>query len=130
LGPRSRGFELCAEVNSRLMAIGVPIIESPISYRPRSVHDGKRIKLGDFFRSAFTYIRCRFRRAVVQDARTGRAPGHRWPWYSVTRFCAGILLLVAGASKLLPLRPIALTSWLVLPPAMVFAIGVFEVTAQ
>ncbi|MFG0263064.1 glycosyltransferase family 2 protein [Roseimaritima sediminicola] len=60
LNLRSTGFELCAEINSKLLRHGTPIVEIPISYQPRDHAAGKKIVLADFFRSALTYLECRF----------------------------------------------------------------------
>ncbi|HVW66373.1 MAG TPA: glycosyltransferase family 2 protein, partial [Candidatus Peribacteraceae bacterium] len=43
----SRGFELEAEIASRCLKTGIDVIEVPISYRPRSVEEGKKINWTD-----------------------------------------------------------------------------------
>lgn len=40
----SEGFELCAEMTGKLLGRGVKIHEVPISYRPRSATEGKKIR--------------------------------------------------------------------------------------
>jgi glycosyltransferase involved in cell wall biosynthesis len=60
LNLQSHGFELCAEINSKLLKGGVPICEIPVSYRARSIADGKKIRWYDFFRAVWVYFRLRF----------------------------------------------------------------------
>lgn len=54
---QSNGFELCAELNSKLLASGHPIDELPIRYNARTVREGKKIGWRDFFQAARTYLR-------------------------------------------------------------------------
>ena len=44
IGLKEEGFEFCPEVTARLVRRGVRICEVPISYRPRSRADGKKIR--------------------------------------------------------------------------------------
>ncbi|HXF85691.1 MAG TPA: glycosyltransferase family 2 protein [Anaerolineales bacterium] len=44
---RGNGFEFCAEVTARLLRRRIPIIEVPISYKPRSWEEGKKINSMD-----------------------------------------------------------------------------------
>jgi len=57
---QSRGFELCAEMNGKLLRRKVAIREIPISYHARSQADGKKIRWHDFFRAAWVYAKQRF----------------------------------------------------------------------
>ncbi|WP_430450689.1 glycosyltransferase family 2 protein [Rhodopirellula europaea] len=41
------GFEFCPEVTAKACRLGLRILEVPISYRPRSVSEGKKIQLRD-----------------------------------------------------------------------------------
>lgn len=117
---QSTGFELCAEITSKLLRENVPIIEVPISYHPRTAAAGKKIGVRDFFRAVGTYWRCRF--PNFPTTRKRNEPTYFL--YLVSRFLIGALLVIAGAIKLAPWREIALTDWLVLPANAVIAIGV------
>ncbi len=44
---KCRRFEFCAEVTGKLLRRGVNIVEVPISYHPRSVKEGKKIRYSD-----------------------------------------------------------------------------------
>lgn len=57
---RARRFEFCAEVTAKLSRLGVPIIEVPISYAPRSREEGKKIRVVDGFDAIVTLSRYRF----------------------------------------------------------------------
>ena len=59
LNLQSRGFELCAEINGKLLRRRVPIIELPISYHARSLAEGKKIRWNDFFCAAWVYVQHR-----------------------------------------------------------------------
>ncbi len=43
----SRGFELEAEIASKCLKRGIPIREVPISYKPRTLEEGKKIRFSD-----------------------------------------------------------------------------------
>ncbi|MBK7208264.1 MAG: glycosyltransferase family 2 protein [Elusimicrobia bacterium] len=60
LGLVSTGFEIEAEICVRLARKNIPIMENPIVYRPRTVKEGKKIKLKDAARGAWTAFRLRF----------------------------------------------------------------------
>jgi glycosyltransferase involved in cell wall biosynthesis len=60
LSLQSRGFELCAEINGKLLRRRVPIIELPISYHARTAAEGKKIRWYDFFHAAWVYFRQRW----------------------------------------------------------------------
>jgi hypothetical protein len=42
-----QGFEFCPEVTGLILGRGLPILEVPISYRPRRRAQGKKIKARD-----------------------------------------------------------------------------------
>jgi glycosyltransferase involved in cell wall biosynthesis len=44
----SKGFELCAEMNAKLFRFGIPIVELPISYHPRSFEERKLVRKTSF----------------------------------------------------------------------------------
>lgn len=53
-------FEFCPEVTAKVRKKGYKIYEVPISYFPRSVKEGKKIKLKDAFEAIWTLIKYRF----------------------------------------------------------------------
>jgi len=57
---KSRKFEFCPEVTAKVLKKGVKIYEVPISYRPRHVAEGKKIKLKDFFEAVVVLLKERF----------------------------------------------------------------------
>ncbi|HOB53471.1 MAG TPA: glycosyltransferase family 2 protein [Acidobacteriota bacterium] len=64
------GFEFCAEVTAKVLRRGVPIVEIPISYHPRSFAEGKKIRARDGIIAAWTFLRLRFSRSAAQSPRT------------------------------------------------------------
>jgi glycosyltransferase involved in cell wall biosynthesis len=60
IGLQTDGFEFCPEVTGKLLRQGVPIIEVPISYHPRSREAGKKIQWYDGLIAIWTLIRYRF----------------------------------------------------------------------
>jgi glycosyltransferase involved in cell wall biosynthesis len=59
LNLRSPGFELDHEITAKVLARGIPILEVPIRYYPRSRAEGKKIGLRDWFRAVRTFARYR-----------------------------------------------------------------------
>ncbi|HBL17912.1 MAG: glycosyl transferase [Elusimicrobia bacterium GWA2_69_24] len=57
---RCEGFEFCPEVTGKLLRRGVPIAEVPISYRPRSIEEGKKIRWIDGIEALWVLLRVRF----------------------------------------------------------------------
>jgi glycosyltransferase involved in cell wall biosynthesis len=57
------GFEFCSEVTAKLLRQGVRIHEVPISYRPRSREEGKKIQWWDGIVAIQTLLKYRFSRA-------------------------------------------------------------------
>jgi glycosyltransferase involved in cell wall biosynthesis len=53
-------FEFCAEVTAKVRRLGYRIYEVPISYNPRGVLEGKKIRWQDGVQALFTLIRYRF----------------------------------------------------------------------
>jgi dolichol-phosphate mannosyltransferase len=53
-------FEFCPEVTAKLSRMGERIAEVPISYQPRSAHEGKKIRHSDGWLAIWTLIRYRF----------------------------------------------------------------------
>jgi len=52
-------FEMCPEMTAKLCRLGVRIVEVPISYRPRSVKDGKKIGWRDGVQAVWTLLKWR-----------------------------------------------------------------------
>lgn len=59
-GLTTDGFEFCEEVTAKAVRAGLPIAEVPVSYRPRSGAEGKKIKLRDGLVAVATMLRFRF----------------------------------------------------------------------
>jgi glycosyltransferase involved in cell wall biosynthesis len=58
---QSRGFDLDFEIAAKLRRCGVRIIEAPISYRPRTELEGKKIRaVRDGLRAAWALLKFRF----------------------------------------------------------------------
>jgi len=53
-------FEFCPEVTAKVRKKGYKICEIPISYCPRSIKEGKKIKLKDAFDAFWTLLKYRF----------------------------------------------------------------------
>ena len=56
------GFEFCEEITARLIRKGRRLVEVPISYRPRSFEEGKKIRWTDGIQAVWTMLRLRFAR--------------------------------------------------------------------
>lgn len=57
---RGDGFEFCTEVTARLVRQGVPIVEVPIAYHPRSLEQGKKIRWTDGLKAVYMMLRLRW----------------------------------------------------------------------
>ena len=57
---RSMRFEFCPEVTAKMRRAGHRIHEVPISYNPRGILEGKKIRWQDGFEALWTLVRCRF----------------------------------------------------------------------
>jgi dolichol-phosphate mannosyltransferase len=51
-----RRFEFCPEVTAKVRRLGYKISEVPISYNPRGIADGKKIRASDGFIALWTLI--------------------------------------------------------------------------
>jgi glycosyltransferase involved in cell wall biosynthesis len=60
LNLKSKGFELEAEIASRCLKTGIKVMEVPISYRPRSIEQGKKINGMDAIKGAFMMLKVRY----------------------------------------------------------------------
>lgn len=58
---KSHGFEIEAEITAKLAERKIPIIEVPISYKPRSYEQGKKIKTRDALFGALTLLKVKLR---------------------------------------------------------------------
>ena len=56
---QTSGFELDHEITAKVLARGLRIVEVPVSYRPRSRTEGKKIGLKDWFIGVRTFYRFR-----------------------------------------------------------------------
>ncbi len=56
---RCDGFEFCPEVTGKILRRGIRIHEVPISYRPRSIEEGKKIRWHDGLLAIWTLLRIR-----------------------------------------------------------------------
>ena len=57
---RCRRFEFCPEVTAKSLRLGYRIAEVPISYQPRGIADGKKIKWQDGVQALWTLAKYRF----------------------------------------------------------------------
>jgi dolichol-phosphate mannosyltransferase len=57
---RAQRFELCAEITAKVCRLGLPILEVPISYQPRTAADGKKIRWRDACTAFWTLLAWRF----------------------------------------------------------------------
>ena len=60
LNIKTAGFETDHEITAKLIRLGVAIREAPVSYRPRTIAEGKKIGIKDGFRAVWTLLRFRF----------------------------------------------------------------------
>lgn len=61
LGLSADGFEFCPEVTARLLRRGVRICEVPVTYRPRTRAEGKKIRARDGWVAIATLLRLRMK---------------------------------------------------------------------
>jgi hypothetical protein len=57
---KTNGFETDHEITAKLIKQGLRIVEVPISYFPRGVEAGKKIRARDGFIAVWTLLRFRF----------------------------------------------------------------------
>jgi dolichol-phosphate mannosyltransferase len=57
---KCKGFDFCPEVTAKVLKKGIKIYEVMISYYPRHIKDGKKIKLTDGLESIWILIKYRF----------------------------------------------------------------------
>lgn len=56
----AEGFDFCPEVTAKVLKKGIPILEIPISYLPRSIAEGKKIRWRDGLIAVWTLVRIRW----------------------------------------------------------------------
>ena len=56
---KCEGFEFCPEATAKVLRRGILVHEIPISYHPRSMEEGKKIRWHDGFRALWTLFRLR-----------------------------------------------------------------------
>jgi glycosyltransferase involved in cell wall biosynthesis len=57
---RCTGFEFCPEVTAKILRRGIAIHEVPISYHPRRIEEGKKIRWHDGVIALWTLLKLRF----------------------------------------------------------------------
>jgi dolichol-phosphate mannosyltransferase len=70
---RAKRFELCAEISAKVCRLGIRINEVPVSYRPRSVAEGKKIGWRDIWPTIWTLVKWRFLVFPINDNRQTNA---------------------------------------------------------
>jgi dolichol-phosphate mannosyltransferase len=60
-------FEFCPEVTAKICRLGERIAEVPISYHPRTIQAGKKLRWTDGAWALLTLVRCRFQRRCLFD---------------------------------------------------------------
>lgn len=61
-----KGFEFCPEVTAKVSRLGYKIKEVPIRYYPRSIEEGKKLRLKDELKAIGTLLKYRFWKKTVQ----------------------------------------------------------------
>ncbi len=59
LALQSTGFEMEAEISAKCLKRGIPIVEVPISYHPRTLEEGKKIRFRDAWRGMVMMFKVR-----------------------------------------------------------------------
>lgn len=70
IGLETDGFEFCPELTAKLLQRGVAICEVPITYRPRTREEGKKIQWYDGAIAVWTLIKYRFFSDQVAESST------------------------------------------------------------
>jgi glycosyltransferase involved in cell wall biosynthesis len=79
LALRCERFEYCAEVTAKLCRLGVPIVERPIAYHPRTRAEGKKIGWRDAAQFAWSLAAWRVRPLASADAARADDPSAALP---------------------------------------------------
>ncbi len=59
LNLKEERFDFCPEVTAKILRLKHKIVEHPISYRPRSISEGKKIRYHDGFRALYVLFKYR-----------------------------------------------------------------------
>jgi len=70
----SRRFEIESEITAKLLRLGIGIVEVPVSYRPRSAAEGKKIRWTDGVSAAVALLRWRLAPVSSFALRPAQAP--------------------------------------------------------
>lgn len=54
------GFEFCPEITAKIAKRGIGIVEVPISYKPRSMKEGKKIRWFDGIKAIYVLLKYKF----------------------------------------------------------------------
>jgi dolichol-phosphate mannosyltransferase len=131
-----RRFEFCPEVTAKVRLAGHRIHEAPISYNPRGIAEGKKIRARDGFEALWTLIK--YRIGADETAAPHRPPVRvAWPWSALVALLTFLSLAIyihsaAGRMLIAPAAWTALFSSLgaiaakVAPHRFVFARYVFQ----
>jgi dolichol-phosphate mannosyltransferase len=57
---RTVGFDIEPELTAKLLLAGRRIVEVPISYNPRRIDEGKKMRWIDGVDAVYTLLKCRF----------------------------------------------------------------------
>lgn len=57
---KCHGFEFCPEVTSKVLKMNYKILEVPVSFKARTIAEGKKIGWRDFFTAVWTILKVRF----------------------------------------------------------------------
>lgn len=76
---REDGFGFCAEATAMVCRLGERIVEVPISYQPRSMAEGKKIRWTDGLRAIWLLLKHRFRRVRLVANRAAEEPEEQSP---------------------------------------------------
>jgi glycosyltransferase involved in cell wall biosynthesis len=71
---RCVSFDIEPELTARLLQIGERFTEVPISYRPRTADEGKKISWADGLAALYTLLRCRLTRPEFRPERAPAGP--------------------------------------------------------
>lgn len=55
------GFEFCPEVTSKILKLGIPILEVPVTFNARTIAEGKKIGWWDFVVAVWTILAVRIK---------------------------------------------------------------------
>jgi dolichol-phosphate mannosyltransferase len=77
----SARFEIECEITAKLLRLGIPIVEVPVSYRPRTAAEGKKIRWTDGLSAALALVRWRFAplASFVRPAAAAASPARLEP---------------------------------------------------